>query len=464
VPVHGATLVGKTDKSGRLSHRAALAGKNGKEILLPSGIPLRGDLKEQFKEHGVNYSARYARWSDISQHKPDVWLIRPDNLYVSLYQWKSGPLQRLAKLLASKFFESKWTFQYNGKDRKMPDSMRDAHKFFGAAVQEFPFWKDDLKVKLQTTLSSYIGRNARMELSPSLKAIEEWLAEQLLLSFAADAGGALTPLPKMGLGWQSLVRIAALEVLSQYPDEVADRVVLLFEEPESYLHPHFARRMRGVLERLASTGWTVVLTTHSTSLVSFGTSQQILRLRKFGDQLDAKSLLTKDVDGAAKFQERIDERGGHELLFATKAVLCEGQDDVFAIKSFLEYRRKVDLDSRSVSIVRTGDVNQLAGFAAMATKLGIPWCAVSDEDRAQDGSQNKATASARLKVEGLASKADASVTWPGDLEQCLGKTKGKATPEWQAAEIEPKNDAQVQREHPAFWEACSKIEAWITAA
>ena len=71
------------------------------------------------------------------------------------------------------------------------------------------------------------------------------------VAFATDTGGATTPLERMGDGWQSLIRIAALDVLTQFPEQVRERVVLLFEEPETYLHPHLSRKLRGVLERLA---------------------------------------------------------------------------------------------------------------------------------------------------------------------------------------------------------------------
>lgn len=254
------------ERNDRYSHDTRLIDKNSKAILLPSGVPLKGTAKETWKEHGLSYRQRYARWSDISDHRPDVWLLRPGNLFVSLYQWKTGPLQRLARLLTKRFFDTTWDFEYENKKHRMPISLQHAHRFFTEAVREFAFWRDDMKPKLQETLSLYVGRQARMDLKPDIRAIEEWLAEQLALSFAADAGGATTPLEKMGDGWQRLVRIASLDVLSQYPEETESRVVLLFEEPESFLHPHLSRKLRGVLDRLAGAGWTVVITTHSPNL------------------------------------------------------------------------------------------------------------------------------------------------------------------------------------------------------
>jgi predicted ATP-dependent endonuclease of OLD family len=287
------------------------------------------------------------------------------------------------------------------------------------------------------------------------------LAEQLALSFAADAGSAVTPLEKMGDGWQSLVRIAALDVLSQYEEETSSRVVLLFEEPESFLHPHLARKLRGVLERLASAGWMVVATTHSPNLVSFSGNQSIVKLTRTTDDVKVSRLEASEVGEVPKFQERIDERGGHELLFAQKAVLVEGINDQFALRSYLQRLPNLDLDGRSVSIIRAGDVSQLSTFASIASKLGIPWFAISDEDALPDGSIKAPTEAARKKLTALETEQDRQAYWKHNLETCLKKTTGKATPDWQAQHTETKSMTDLEEENPDYVLVCKKVQNWI---
>lgn len=461
VSVHGARVQGSRDKSGKLSHDVRLFGADGKAITLATSLPLQGKAKELWKEHDLSFSKRNARWSDIRDHKPEVWMLRPNNLYQSLYQWKTGPLQRLAGLLAERFFSTKWDFNFEGKLRPMPKTLESAHRFLTAAIREFPFWRDDLRPKLEATLSEYVGRQAKIELKPAIEAIQDWLRDQLVLSLAADAGGFPTPLEKMGQGWQSLVRIAALDVLSQYPGEAAERVVLLFEEPESFLHPHMARKLRGVLDKLASAGWFVVLTTHSPNLVSFAGKQSIFRLTRDGSSINSRTLHVDELDGAARFQDRLDERGAHEMLFAQKAVLCEGQDDVFAVRTFLQRHTAIDLDGRSISIVRVGDVKQIPAFAAMATKLGIPWVALTDEDRSKRGEPNPSTEAVRAKLAAMASPTDGQVFWPGSLEAASGLTTGKATPEWQDRALWVKDATALKLENADLFATCSAISAWL---
>jgi energy-coupling factor transporter ATP-binding protein EcfA2 len=462
VEVHGVQVDGTHDRAGRANHSVRLIDRNHEPILLLQAVPLKGEAREQWKDYGLGGGRRYARWQDLEDKRPEVWLLQPDNLHVSLFTWRTGPLLRLASMLSSQFFETKWVVEIEGKKRRMPDTMEAAHRFLIAAVQEFPFWKDDLRPKLEDTLSKYLGRQARMELRPAIETLQEWLAQQLAMSFAADGGGAVTPLDKMGHGWQSLVRIAALDVLSQYPEELRSRVVLAFEEPETYLHPHLIRKLRGVLQRLAEGGWTVLATTHSPHMVSFSTPQTVVRIARVAGDVRLRALQAAEVGGAAKFQERLDERGAHEMLFAQRVVLCEGQDDTFALRNFLtEHAKDLDLDGSSVSITRCGDVRQLPAFARMASNLGIPWCALHDEDRLEDGTLNPTTEAVRSELMGLRSDVDAVYEWPRNLEACWGFTQGKASPTRQAEKFEGKTRDELNQAAPSLVETCERIAGWL---
>jgi putative ATP-dependent endonuclease of the OLD family len=461
IVVYGARASGTTDKNSRYGHQVRLIDKQGEPINLPIHLPLKKSDAAVWKDHGLNYRLRTARWPDVSEYQPEVWSLQPNNLYKSLYEWKTGPLHRLARMLSTRFLETKWTFEYNGKKQPMPKGLHSVHEFFSAAVREFPFWKEDLKPRLQETLANYVGHDTRMDLRPSILEIEEWLVQQLAVAFASDSGGAVTPLETMGEGWQSLVRIAALDALSQYPTEVSSHVVLLLEEPESFLHSHLCRKLRKVLDRLATSGWTVIFTTHSSNLVSFAGEQTIVRLTRNGQLVNARQLDTRAVADGPKFQERMDERGTHEMLFAQRAILCEGIDDVFAVRTYLENRKKIDLDAGSVSVIRTGDVGQLPNFATVASSLGIPWCAVSDQDLDATGRIKPNTQSVRDTLAKIQGSMNKQVQWPVDLEACLGKAQGKARPDWQAKEIEPKSASDLFDDCSGYVTTCEEIANWL---
>lgn len=462
--VHGILVHGRTDEGGRLSHRHHLIDDAGKPILLMPRTSLKGPAKLTFAGQEFGSFRRYATLDDIRQYLPTVWLLRPNNISASLYKWATGPLQRLSRLLAHRFLNEEWEFEYQGQARNMPDTLVRAHDFFKQTVTAFPFWKNDLRPKLEKTLSEYLGGQASIELRPNIQAIEEWLTQQLLLSFAADAGGVPTPLERMGDGWQSVIRLAALEVLSLYPEEIREWIVLLIEEPETHLHPHLRRKFRGVLHRLAAQGWTVVVTSHSPELVSFSQNQQIVRLYRTGRSVAAGVHLTTNTPEEAKFQEKIDQYGNHEIVLASRTIFCEGKDDAFAIRGGLA-KLGLEIEGRAISILDVGSCSSIPAYCDMAGKLKIPWCAVTDEDLLADGTVNPNTARERAKIEGKRTRADLSLVWPEDLEACLGASTGKkATASWQVGEIEPLTLAEADIQHPRFMAVCRAIETWLKQA
>jgi predicted ATP-dependent endonuclease of OLD family len=271
------------------------------------------------------------------------------------------------------------------------------------------------------------------------------------------------PLRSMGDGWQSLIRLAALDVLSQYPGETGDRVLVLAEEPETHLHPHLRRKLRDVFERLAGKGWMVLAATHAPEFVSFAKPQMVLKLWRNGNDVIQGVLDTSSTTYTVKFQEKLDERGNHEMLFAQRIVLCEGKDDCWALRSaFVKLDPCLDLDARSVSLVDTGGVGNLPDYADIAKKLQIPWCAVTDEDKDQNGILNPKTEKIRQRVDAMRGAQDTATMWPGKLEACLGTTGAqKATPEWQVANIDPKLLADLRRDHPDLIATSEAVRTWI---
>jgi energy-coupling factor transporter ATP-binding protein EcfA2 len=455
--IHGVQVKGRL-KDGRASHSRTLLDEQGKTATIAPRTPLTGADKEKFKEHAVNYTQYNARLDDISDHTPEVWLFRPQNIEASLYVWKTGPIAKLSKLLAERFLSDKWEMKHaDGKLRPMPGTMYRAYEFFQASLHAFPFWKDDLKPHLEGVISRYVGSQAKIDLKPDIQAFEEWIAQQLAVSLATDPDSVTTPLRSMGDGWQSIIRLAALEALTKYPDLMKERVVLLLEEPETHLHPHLSRKLRKVLASLSAKGWTIVYSTHSPEMVSFDEKQVITRLVRSAGAVTHKSVHTDKINPDAKLQSKLDERGAHDFLFASCAVFCEGKDDSFAIRLGFE-KTNVDYDARSVSITQCGSVTAIPAFVEISTELGIRWCALTDEDRQQDGTVKPNTERARTKIEKHRSGRDKQVQWPTDLEHCFGVAGEKVTPEISITKL---SDLQWQTKHPQFKSALSEIATWI---
>jgi putative ATP-dependent endonuclease of the OLD family len=468
--VHALRAKGNLLKTGRMEKHFNLLDDNGKAISFSTRTPIQGEKRADFAEHsGVGWSLTSARHDHIRDDLPDVMLLTPHNVSQSLFHWKTGPLNRLATMLAARFLEDKWNFEYDGKIVVMPDRIKSVHSFLSAAVERFPFWKDDVRPKLSKTLTSYVGRHTQIALRPKIQEIEDWLRQQLLLSFAADEHGTLTPIESMGDGWQSLIRLAALDVLSQFPDQPKNSVVLLFEEPETHLHPHLRRRMRAVLERLAAEGWYVVTSTHSPEMIDLGSQQRIVKLCRRGNNVMRAEIDTAQISDAIRLQTKINEQGNGGMFFANKVMLCEGKDDEFALKCCLE-KMDVDLDGRSVSILGVGGQGNVVDYAELLGKCGTPWCAVIDEDLLADGSYKKNTESTVQRIEEICSRNDKLLLWKTDLEHCFliarnkdkpDRPEFKADPEWQHQQIAPLKIADIKQRYPHLFEVVTQAKDWI---
>lgn len=464
--VHAIEVEGKFYKtSERFDHSHRLLDSGGTTITVPTEVPLSKKDASTYSDAGHGYKLRNANLNDIRDYLPELWLLNSQNLNASLYIWKTGPLNKLAKILSQKFFEEKWDFQYEGKKSKMPQGISNAHEYFSTAVREFPFWKDTMKPKLEKSLSIFIGRQSSISLNPLIQNVEQWLQQQLMLSFASEMGHAITPLNRMGDGYQSLVRLAALEVLAELDEVKTDKVFILYEEPETYLHPHLKRKMRNIFDMLSAKGWYIVCATHSPEFISFEKSQNINRIIREPDKLIQGVVITNNLPDNLKLQEKIDEYGNHEIFFAQKVVLCEGKDDLFALKTYLE-KSEIDLDARSISILSCSSNGNIPDFAQISKNLVIPFCAVTDLDKQNGGTVKKNTKEAREKINQIKTDKDLMVEWDNTLEDCLetplnNNERQKATVEWQRDNIADKDLKCLKSKYPKYVHVCETIKKWL---
>jgi predicted ATP-dependent endonuclease of OLD family len=138
---------------------------------------------------------------------------------------------------------------------------------------------------------------------------------------------------------------------------------------------------------------------------------------------DGRSVVYRCTDPLDFSYERIAQklrRGGNaEVLFAEKAILCEGSDDVAAVRALLE-RLKIEPDSLNISVVDCGGRDTLPDYIRLLDALSIELLVITDGDKAmaaKDGSTKK-------KVEAVEKAAKGRVfRFVEDIEDALGCEK-----------------------------------------
>lgn len=425
IGVHGVRVVGSKEEA---MVQRYLLNEADEPILLVKGTPVSKAKQEQYKGMGLT-GRRYARTLDIHQWLPEVWQLDSKNLFLSLYEWKTGPLQRLLRIYKDKLFTEEWK---TPSGKPMPAALDQLYNFLKNQALPTPFWKDTLSGRMAAKFKEYLGSRTDLRMAPGLNSLDSWILSELQIKVAPAENLEAVDCRRLGDGWQSLIRLAALELAIEF-SESERKVMLLIEEPETYLHPHLRRRLRTIFRRLQTMGHQSVVTTHSPELISFSESQQILRLNMFAAGIRVKAYVTATAGQALKDQEKLYERGNHEMVFANYAILTEGKADQYTARLGLE-KLGQDCDVDSISVVDCGGVNNLPDYARLCSQLGIPWVAIHDADIQPDGTRKIKTEQARAALEALKTSADRIFEWDNDLEGVIGYEVavlgGKVMPQW----------------------------------
>lgn len=437
-----------------------LQNNEGKELLINKGTPISEKKKGEFKGTGLGGGKRYATLKDIYQWLPDVWNIDPKNLFNSLYVWKSGPLQLLLKEYKHKLLSEEW--ETDDPKRKMPEVLLEAYSFIKDKALKTPFWQNELSPKLSAKFIEYLGSNTYCELLPGLNSVDEWILSEFMLSISPGKELAPVDSKRLGDGWQSLLRLGALEVVMEILHEKENKIILLVEEPETYLHPHLRRKLRAIFSNIQKKHHQIFITTHSEDMVSFNDSQKIVRLIRTKGGTNKREFSTNFSGEALKMEEKLHEKGNHEIVFANMVILTEGKGDQIALKIGLE-KIGFDCDAESLSIIDCGGVGNLPDYADICSALGIPWLCIHDNDIEAGGKRKKTTQDVSDKLGALKKATDEIEVWDNTLEEVLKYPFAKVAPEWVVKNFDGKKwaDIKANNDLKKYVAVLEKVEKWV---
>lgn len=301
-------------------------------------------------------------------------------------------------------------------------------------------------------------------------------------------GAATTAVDRQGHGFQRTILISALQLLAQSASASTEGVICLaIEEPELFQHPIQAQAFAKVLRSLAEDTdkrIQVAYATHSPYFVEARNFNQIRRLTRSTDGspaikvhyatlADVKSKLNGIIDGdqVARQLDGVVTGRLSIALFASRALLVEGDTEVAVLYGIGDRGAVGCLESQGISIVSVGGKGGIPLAHAILTALGIPTYAVFDGDGGFEA-RAKAVGKSKEKIEGERSKfvtenrrllkyfGEMEVDFPPDmvgerlatmsdhLESCLAAS----WPEWVASceEIELAAGIQLAKNQYAY--------------
>ncbi len=157
-------------------------------------------------------------------------------------------------------------------------------------------------------------------------------------------------LDRYGSGFQRSVIFELLKEASSFSgkkdNKSNDFTLLLFEEPEAFLHPTQQENLAYSLKKITKTGYQVFITTHSSTFVgkSSGSLEQIRRLAKNEDGISSVYYLSKDN------LIRMDEMNSAWEEVLKNKVFTQGANSSNDIGDKDAYRYRIWIDSERASI------------------------------------------------------------------------------------------------------------------
>lgn len=175
-----------------------------------------------------------------------------------------------------------------------------------------------------------------------------------------------------------------LKIISQISvnkkQSILKDAVILFEDPELYLHPQKSRELYDCFIKLSKLGTKIYLKTYSSSFLGLKQYKSICVIKKINNNVrivQAKNGIFKgDAIKAFNMNYWINPDRS-ELFFAKKVILVEGQTDKIVI-SFLGKLLKVF--KYDYSIIECGSKSTIPQFIMLLNLFKIPYVVVYDKD------------------------------------------------------------------------------------
>ncbi len=207
-----------------------------------------------------------------------------------------------------------------------------------------------------------------------------------------------TNLAYQGSGVQRALAYAILETNAEIESSVSGgnnrSVIVLYEEPELYIHPHLMRRLKETLvNRSKDSRWQVICTTHSPFLIDIANNPKSLKLLQrdysgnrvihqvaedifvIDGEYNEKNILRAALD----FHPTI-----CESLFAKRVVIVEGDTEVAVFSLLEELCSKLNIcvpHIKDTTIVSAGGKWTIPAITRVLNGLGIKYKIMHDMDK-----------------------------------------------------------------------------------
>ncbi len=286
---------------------------------------------------------------------------------------------------------------------------------------------DAIERHLEKQLGSWPG------VSCAICAQVDRLVDLLASSVRLDINdGSKNELALKGDGMQRQLLFAVVRLFADFRQErgnfaqesnadsdAADSSIILFEEPELFLHPQAQESFYDDLLAISKTDQ-IVLSTHSNHLIRLDYAESINIIRRASssapsERFGASSAYKEtDADDRARLKEIALMSGDmSRIFFADRVIVTEGPEDVIFIKAAAEQGGFID---RAVTVVSAGSKDSIPTLQRVLNEFSIPYFVVCDHD---DNNGKSRSTSVRIWKEVLKLRGSKGVANMYEFHPCL---------------------------------------------
>ncbi|MBA6293806.1 ATP-dependent endonuclease [Colwellia sp. MB3u-70] len=253
---------------------------------------------------------------------------------------------------------------------------------------------DDALGKVSNTLNQILDFDSKVRLAVGDIDIEPLFMKAATFLIDEEIE---TSLQYQGSGVQRALAFAMLEANAEVESEVAGEqrtVIVLYEEPELYIHPHLMRRLKNTLQtRSDSPKWQVICSTHSPFLINLADKPESLKLikRDAGNRRVVHQVSSEIFEKTDDYDERVRLRATldfHptvcESLFAKRVVIVEGDTEVAVFRMVGELAKKLNVTGsldKDTTVISAGGKWTITAIAKVLNALEIDYRVIHDTDR-----------------------------------------------------------------------------------
>jgi len=256
-----------------------------------------------------------------------------------------------------------------------------------------PYKETDLTKAIEKDFSIFIGDKPSSQpgteeisvLADALETLEKLNGGQVEISDAEAEATSYYKGRQFDQHGHGLIRQAIINLLGIFKETKVDgKHIILFEEPELYLHPSNKRRFREALYDLASqNSYQILCVSHDPQLIDL--TKPHTSLARFVKNKDGTTSIHQaghglfDSDNETKNRVQMLNRfDPHvcESFFADEVVLVEGDTEAIVVRDLLDRR----FNKSEVFVLNTGSKNNMPFFIKILSHFKISQHIIHDSD------------------------------------------------------------------------------------